>query len=210
MRPVSTIKCNKKPFNKNTILLCLARPGKVATNPAGWSARAFRFVLLMKKRRVACGPIVSDTPARNISCPRTPFFSGAQKAPRLSKAGTGCVELSPGSLETEQAALAETQWRDGTAHTTVELLALFHNRHTFKKAATCLQTKGWGVACQVDGGGAHCPGLSAPCQKRIGLPGTRILTPGPSARRRFLRPERIPSVGCYALAYIQHAPDTPV
>lgn len=124
MRPVSTIKCNKKPFNKNTILLCLARPGKVATSPAGWSARAFRFFLLMKKRRVACGPIVSDTPARNISCPRTPFFSGAQKAPRLSKAGTGCVELSPGSLETEQAALAETQWRDGTAHTAVELLSL--------------------------------------------------------------------------------------
>ena len=34
-----------------------------------WSARAFRFFLLMKKRRVACGPIVSDTPARNMSCP---------------------------------------------------------------------------------------------------------------------------------------------
>ena len=31
-------------------------------------ARAFRFFLLIKKRSVAWGPMVSDTPARNISC----------------------------------------------------------------------------------------------------------------------------------------------
>ncbi len=85
--PVRTLNLQLTAVSGDVCFLCCTITGKVAG-----SARAFRFFLLMKKRRVACGPIVSDTPARNISCPRTSCFSGTHNAPGLSKAGLGCVE----------------------------------------------------------------------------------------------------------------------
>ena len=48
-----------------------ATPTFAALCPANSQCRvvhAFRFFLLIKKRSVAWGPMVSDTPAKNISC----------------------------------------------------------------------------------------------------------------------------------------------
>ncbi len=113
-----------------------------------------------------------------------------------------------GSLKTEQTALAEAQLRRG-AHCRGTLSP--PPQQTYDQQGCNVYADNGLGRCKPGGRGRRTlPRAISPLSKKNRIPRNENTKPRPVSTTPISAPERIPSVGRYALASIQHTPDAPV